>query len=172
MLRKASDARLELWQARRSHAEVLSKLGRYKESLAAWDQLVELSGVDTAHVARLGRAEALARVGDHAKAAAEAKDLLGKAKGVGPILYRLAAINARAASGVEKDASLPPAERTRLRSQDATAAVDVIRLAHTARYFADPTRLKELKEDPDFESLRSREDFRKFLDATEHGRGF
>ena len=170
VFREASDTRLELWQARRSHAEMLSKLGRHKESLAAWNQLVESSGVDTVHVARLGRAEALARAGDHAKAAAEAKDLLDKAKGVGPILYCLAAINARAASGVEKDASLSPAERTRLGSEYATAAVDVLRLAHAAGYFANPARLMELKKDPDFEPLRAREDFRKFLDAAERGR--
>ena len=142
-------------------AEADDRLGLHAEALAAWDRAIALDPGEGRNMLRLGRAESLAEVGQHARAAAEVHDLLEPAQDFGPVLYRLAVIDAIAAAAAAKDASLSTAQRPQLQERYTAESVAILQKAQRAGYFDDPSHRKALHDDPRWEPFRSREDFRK-----------
>ncbi len=112
---------------------------------------------------RLGRAIARAQLGQHAEATAEAEELL-KADSAhadppdGGFYFDASRVFARSAAKVE-DAGL--AERCAVR------AVALLQQGQAAAYFENPAHLQRLQGEKDFDSLRSRADFKKFLAEVE-----
>jgi eukaryotic-like serine/threonine-protein kinase len=149
---RLATARRFLHNAHRSRASALSKLARHADAVKDWDRLLALNAVPADQPRlRSGRAESLARAGEHARAVAEAS-ALAEAKGVtGGTLYDLARVCALAAHATKDDAP----------KQDgyAARAVELLRGA-VARGFKNISRLNDNK---DLEPLRSREDFKKLL---------
>jgi serine/threonine-protein kinase len=145
-------------------AKAFNLLGKPKDALAEWDAALQLNPGAARDLLRLGRVESLVQIGDHKQAVEETKALLLAAQGFGPILYRMSALCARAAAAAAKDPALAPAERTRLADEEAAIAIDILRQAKAASYFDAPEARKQLKEDPAIESLRARDDFRRFVE--------
>jgi hypothetical protein len=81
----------------------------------------------------------------------------------GGFLYGLAGVYSLASAATGSDAALTPEDRSRLAEQYAARAVELLRHAQAADYFAHPTRLDKLKSDKDLDPLRSRPDFQKLL---------
>ncbi len=81
----------------------------------------------------------------------------------GDILYHAAAVHALASTIVRDDGNLPPADRDQQAERYALRAVELLRSAHAAKYFADAEHVNSLKSDPDLGPLRQRADFKKLL---------
>jgi tetratricopeptide (TPR) repeat protein len=141
-------------------ANVLNKLGRHAEALADWDRALEWAGGEGFRVElRSHRARTLALLGDHERAAAEARAVAATNPVKGKVLYRLAAAFAVSAAACARD-GLP--ERERLADDYAAAALTQLRKAAEAGYFKDQSVVDQLRRDADFAALTSAE-FKKWL---------
>jgi len=151
-------ARQTLENAHRGCAEALERLGQPAEAIAEWDRAIALA-TDHRSVLRLERAAALARTGNHVRAADEAAQLITAAGEDGPSLYRLATVLSTAAGAAARDASLAEGERNRLAEQYAIRAIELLRKAQRAGYFKEPAARARLKDDPALAPLRLRKEF-------------
>jgi tetratricopeptide (TPR) repeat protein len=134
-----------------ARAGAQADLGRPAEALADWDRALKLNPWTARHEIRLQRALTLARLGDHAQAAAEA-EALGPRKGLrGEVLYTFARVYAVAASKASADQAFS--------QKYALRGVDALALAKHAGYFEEPGAHERLQRDADFEMLRGRKEF-------------
>ena len=148
---RLATARRFLRNAHHGRADVLTRLGRYAEALPDWEKAVELTEGPARAGLRLQRALVLARLKEHARAAAEA-DELARARDAGAsTLYGLACVFALSAPAAGDDRAQAEAYAAR--------AVELLRRAADAG-FKDVERLKK---DADLDALRSREDFQALL---------
>jgi serine/threonine-protein kinase len=153
-------ARQFLANTRAGRAVTLTQLGRYAESLPDWDRAIELdNGQDRNHM-RLGRADALARTGEYARAADEMTDV-GKDEALGQELYEQAVVWAQIAAAARRDAKLSPADRDHLADRHAARAVVLLTRAGAAGQLRDKARVEQVRTEKDLDPLRDREDFRK-----------
>jgi eukaryotic-like serine/threonine-protein kinase len=144
--------RLVLRNSHWGRAEALDRLARHADALEDWDRALALNlGVADLAAICSGRAQSLARAGNHVEAAAEANTLAESAGLNGGALYDLACVFTLAAAAVKDDA--------KLRDQYAARAVELLRQA-VAKGFKDATHMKK---DIDLDPLREREDFKKLL---------
>ncbi len=141
--------------------------GRHDEAVAQYSKAISiLEGVlrGNHHSARpallsaqIQRAGARAGQGEHAQATAEA-ETLARQRDLNPgHLYDLACTFANCSAAVERDRNLPSADRARLQALYAARAMDLLRQAIATGW----RRPEHLKQDPDMDPLRAREDFRK-----------
>jgi hypothetical protein len=115
---------------------------------------------------RIGRAVALAQLGDHAQAAKDA-GVIAKERDLTRVdVYNVACVYSRCAQAASKDANLPgAAARSQigpqggLAEQYADRAMDALRLSVAKGFSSIPA----LRTDPDLDPLRKREDFGKLL---------
>jgi serine/threonine-protein kinase len=121
---------------------VLIQLSRLAEALADQERLLQIDPERYPEVA-FTRALTLARLGVAARAIAEADRLAAQPKLRAGQLYIVAGTYARAARP--------------------DRALEVLGKARAAGYFADATAAARLRQDADFESLKGRADFQKFL---------
>jgi tetratricopeptide (TPR) repeat protein len=148
-----------------NRAFYLHREKQYRPALAAWDRALELDDGPDRAALRQGRAHTQAMLGDHARAAAEATDL-AKQKDASPqTCYELARILALSASAASEDAKLGQPEREKLVEGYAAHAVRL--LGKAAGVFRTPEQRKGLKTDAELDSLRGREDFKKWLETLE-----
>jgi serine/threonine protein kinase len=156
----ARDARLMedrefLCNAHTGRALALTKVQRYAEAITDWDRAIALNQGPEGPSLRLERAVTLARAGDHAKAAAEADALTGNAQTPGVTLYQAACVYGFSLAAVKEDAQL--------QERYAAKALALFRRARAAGSFKDSRLVEVLQQDPDFEPLRQRPEFKKFL---------
>jgi hypothetical protein len=78
-------------------------------------------------------------------------------------MYNIACVFARSWATADKDTKLAPADRDRLKTRYADSAMQFLHQAVAKGYQNAP----ELKSDPDLAPLRSRQDFRKLVQAVE-----
>ncbi|MFO0881114.1 MAG: serine/threonine-protein kinase [Gemmataceae bacterium] len=146
--------------------DALVKLRKGAEALADLDLALKLAvpGERDHDLIRRSRAFALALAGKHSQAAAEV-DALARNAGDnrGELLYDLACVAALAAKAAAVDPALDATQRTRQTNDLAGRAVDLLTRAQLARFFQDPDHVAQLRQDRDFDFLRNREEFRKFL---------
>jgi tetratricopeptide (TPR) repeat protein len=110
---------------------------------------------------RIGRAVALAQIGDYGQAA-QGADEMAREDGLTPVdVYNLACVYARCAEAAGRDAHLPPAGRAQLQERYAGLAMDSLRQALAQGFMSVPA----IETEPDFVVLREREDFKKLLRA-------
>jgi tetratricopeptide (TPR) repeat protein len=145
----------QFWlNARRSRAHLFSGLGRHAEALAEWDRINKLVDVETRDLLRAPYALALARSGDHARAAEHLLPALEK-KAVPPgrllALARVHAVCLSAALAREKDKD----ERERLAKKYAGQAVRLLeRAGKPARGIAEKhADFKALRERPEWKGM-------------------
>ncbi len=142
-------ARSYLRNAYRGRARALERLGRSAEAVADWDRALALDDGSGRAALRLGRADALARGGDAARALAAADELAGAEKLTFGQRYNLACVYALAA------AKLPPADA------DGAAAKAVVALRQAvAAGFRD---VGHMLHDGDLAAARTRADYAELL---------
>jgi hypothetical protein len=146
------------------------RLHQYALALKDWERRSQLTPVPLPPDLRVYIAGSLARVGEHVKAAAEAKGLEGAAEIVGENLYNLALALAISIPFARMDAKLTPAEREALAERYAKDAVAWLRKSHAAGFFQAPEALEQFKNDAGFRPFREREDFKQLLRDVEKQR--
>jgi serine/threonine protein kinase/tetratricopeptide (TPR) repeat protein len=137
---------------RNSHwgrAQALGTLGRPAPALADWERALELDDGAQATALRLGRADALARVGEAGKALAAADEVAATPNLSAARVYELACVYARAGSQLPPPDAGPPAAR----------AVGLLRQAVLKGY----RNFAHLLQDSDLDSLRRRNDYADLL---------
>jgi tetratricopeptide (TPR) repeat protein len=157
-----AQAREYLYQTHLGRAQLLTALGRHAEAFKDYDRsLAVYPGKDRTALV-LGRAAARARLGDHARATAEAAEAAPKSAGP-DTLYDLACVHSLASAAARKDAKLPPHEQERLAERYAADAVGYLRKARAVNAFARPAVAEALAKDADLDPLRLRPDFKALL---------
>lgn len=104
------------------------------------------------------RALDLARLGQHVRAVTEARGLETLPQS-GDTFSNIARIYVVAAAHLDRDATLNPDDRSRLREAHEAHAVKLLSKAEATGYYRDPARQAELERDPDFRVLLKRTDF-------------
>ncbi len=127
-------------------------LGHFRESLEDWDRVVELAEPSERDGWRINRAVTLARVGEYARANAEADDLASKAGWKQEKRYDLACAYALLAEGTGEAA--------------AVRAVGMLRALQQEGFFRKQEYAGLLKDDDDLKSLRKRADFQQLLQGS------
>jgi hypothetical protein len=138
-------------------------LHQHPEALADWNLALALDTGEFRFAVRAGSAVTRARLGEHAPAMAEAADLAKAPKLSGKALYNLARVFALAAGAARQDGRLAAVDREKLAADYAPRAVELLRRAHKAGHFKAPEPLQSLKQDSDFEPLRSDAGFKGLL---------
>jgi len=138
-------------------AEVLVRLARYAEAADDWQRAAALDDGRERTALRVSRADALARAGDHARAAAEAGELAAIEQLPADAIYNLACALSLCAAAVKDDAALV--------EQYATRVLELLVRARAAGYFDTAANVEHIGNDTDLDALRERDDFRKFVEA-------
>jgi hypothetical protein len=147
------EARKTLVDALDLRATTSMNLTRHADALADWDRALAFQTVSPSRDSlRVGRAEALARLGDHARATAEADTLLQDAALTPNLLHDLAIVYAVAAGAARQD--------PKRHEEFAGRAVQLLKRLQASGYFKDAAALKESK---DLAPLRERADFKALL---------
>jgi tetratricopeptide (TPR) repeat protein/tRNA A-37 threonylcarbamoyl transferase component Bud32 len=156
-------ARGLLVELRIRRADALSKLGRHRDALVDWEQVAKLGNERARTVARMGRAQELAHLGDHAQAVAEAREVLAAPDPPGFLLFNAACVFARASTAAAQDLNLPRDKAAQEAERHAAGAVELLGKARTSGFLKGPADAGLLKKDPNLASLRLRPDYRKLL---------
>jgi serine/threonine-protein kinase len=153
---KALDgARRLLRDAYTTRATALDAVNRIAEALKDWERALAEDDGSKRALLRAGRAMALARLGEHARAVAEATAAAEGKVASASALHLAAVACSLCADRVKGDA--------RLADRYAARAVALLRQAHARGYYREPAHALRLRENPEFEPLRQRADFRKLL---------
>lgn len=156
---KSAGLCIETWMTR---ANYFMAAGDYKNALLDWDEAVMHTPAPAKDVFRLPRALSMAKLRRHEMAGAEAADLMPRVKS-GADQYQLARIFALCLAGVEADRAVEESLREPKARLYAGQAVACLKQAQEAGYFKEAERLKQLRADADFESLRKRDDFEAWI---------
>jgi hypothetical protein len=140
-------------------AEGRGRLGRHAEALADYDRALGLAEGEDRSLLRLGRAGALARLGEHARATSEAS-AVAESTDSGAAHYSAACAFALAAASARDDAALSRGDREALAERYASRALALLDSARRSDYFGDPAKLEALETGPDLEAIRSLAAFR------------
>jgi serine/threonine-protein kinase len=143
-------------------------LSWYEKAFETLHRVLEVESRHTLAVefladSRVGRALALAMMGDHARAMQDAEEARAHPPEAPIIVFNLACTYALCSTAVGKDAKLPPSARTRLQEEYNARAVEVLRQAVACGY----KDVAAMKQDSDLEPLRRRADFKKLLQELE-----
>jgi hypothetical protein len=115
----------------------------------------------------LAQADALVRGGDYRRAAAEAEKLSRDKSLADDRLYDVACVLALCAASAVRDPARPLPERDRQAEVWSRQALALLERVRRAGYFKEPLNVQHLKKDRDFDFLRDRADFRKWLAGLE-----
>jgi serine/threonine protein kinase/Tfp pilus assembly protein PilF len=152
---RMADARQFLRNAHGGRAQVLDRLNRFAEAADDWDLAIELDAGPNRSQIRRFRAFSLARAGDHAEAVTEATSLAAEQGVSGGTLYDLACVVSLASAAVKDDAKLC--------EQYSARTVDLLRMAKSAAFFENQMNIEHMKQDSDLDSIRDRDDYKKFV---------
>jgi tetratricopeptide (TPR) repeat protein len=155
-----SEARKYLGMAYRVRAEAYDGLGRTADALRDWDKAVPLSEGEDGTAARIARARTLARLGEHARAAAEVEDVAHAKTATAFDLYCSAGVYAAAVAACLREGKPDRQEAGDLAKRYAVRALELLTAAQAAGYFSAPDRRDAFHKDPSFDPLRSRSDFK------------
>jgi serine/threonine-protein kinase len=144
-----------------ARARTLSRLGRHRDAVAAWDQALALADEQTRTGCRIGRALARARLGDHTRAAAEAADVAQVPTLTDGDRYDLACAYALASRAAGQDEKLAPAERERCARDHAERSIRLLEQAAENGFFKDTGKQERMRTDKDLDPVRTHEAFQK-----------
>jgi tetratricopeptide (TPR) repeat protein len=154
----------------RARALVLESLGRHEEAAADHGRARAL---DDRHESPLASSQPRLLgwlwSGEHVRAVAEIEELT-RFRGDGPTLtgadlYRLAGYYALATAAARGDGALPAEQRSRVAEGYARKALDWLRRCAASGFLHEEARRDDALNDPDFESLRERAEFRQVVGA-------
>jgi tetratricopeptide (TPR) repeat protein len=158
-----AEARMTVFNTSLGRARALQELGRREEADKDWRRAIEYSEGQPRIEMRLYRPNPLARLGEHAQAAKEMETLLAEGHVQALNLHTFSWVYALCSAAAVNDARLPLAEREKLAERYGGRAVELLCKAQAAGYFQDPGRLARMKDEKDFDPIRSRPDFQKLL---------
>jgi tetratricopeptide (TPR) repeat protein len=183
-LGRAEESRVRALRAEayRGKATALTQLQRHADAAANWERVVHLQIEREAEGWRqppeatlLPCAEALARSGQHARAAALLADVppplsvplrrVSVPDPTGEHAYRQARVAAVCCGAAGRDAALSAADRARQQETHARRALALLDRARQLGHFRAPGRVETIRKEPDFDSLRPRDEFQQFLRA-------
>jgi tetratricopeptide (TPR) repeat protein len=147
--------------ARNAHekaALACEALGLWADAVTDWDEDIAL-GEPPNLWPRRRRALALARAGDHARAAAEAEALAGEPKVPAAGLYEVACVYALAVQAARADEKLSASERQTLAERYGCRALAVLQKLQGQGYFQDAGHAAQLQTAAELKPLRGRLDF-------------
>jgi serine/threonine-protein kinase len=165
---KADEVRGMMHTACRLRAHILGERGDHEGALAAWERALGHAPAELRAFYRLLRAAALARGGDHARAAAEADAVARARPAAGEERYALAVAYALASVAAGRDPALPLPVREQRGA--AWAARAVAHLAQAEGHFRRKANRQRLDADADLSALRGRDDYRAFRAALPGGK--
>jgi len=152
-------ARQYLGFAYRGRGDAYGGLGQTAEAVRDWDKAIPLCEGEERTLARLSRARALARLGEHERAAAAAEEVAGAKSATASDLYRSAGVYAAAVASL-RDATANRAGAGAPAERYAARALSLLSAAQAAGYFNDPDRLAAFRKDRSLDPLRARADFK------------
>jgi tetratricopeptide (TPR) repeat protein len=159
---KAERPRGNLINALSGRAASLTRLNRLPEATKDWEQALILAKDDEKSELRLGQAITLAQQGDHAKATSSAEESIKDPKTSGKLFMKGAAVFALAGLGALRDVRLAAADQTALAERYATRAIELLERARELGYFKKAENRANLNEEPEWNELKNRDDFKKF----------
>jgi serine/threonine-protein kinase len=145
----------------------LSQLNAYPQALPHWERTVALAEGEYRDLARINRARMLALAGEHIGASDEAVALAALPARSHQVLFALAGTHALAAGTAAQDTRLGPERRNETADLYARRAVGLLREIHRAGAFKTAKARRQLRELPELETLRKRDDFQKLLQDVE-----
>jgi serine/threonine-protein kinase len=157
------ETRLFAFNAHGARAQVHESQKDWRAAVRDWDRVVALDAQPNAWLRRLFRANALARAGEHARAADEALALAKQSEVPAEGRYNLACALALAVSAARADGKLPAEQRSTLAERYAGQAMRLLGQLAEQGYFRDGNRARLLDDDKDLKALRDRDDFRRLL---------
>jgi tetratricopeptide (TPR) repeat protein len=131
------------------------KLGRTADVIADCERGLQLDDGSRRTELRLCRAESLARLGQTARAVAEAQDVAADRKLPAKMLYNAAVVYALSAGAVRDDQGL--------RDRYAAEAIALLRRAQASGHFDEPAQVVRMSEHHDLDALRPCPDYQKLL---------
>lgn len=149
-------------------AQTYEALGRFADAIPDWDRVVELDESPDRWRHRVLRALAMARAGQHQRAAAEDLSDLTNVPGEG--YYNLACAFALSVKPAELDAGLPADERERLTVRYRSQAIALLKKLAAQGYFKNAANASSLAGDEDLSSLRGQAEFQRLLDDVAAGK--
>ena len=158
-----ASARRQAFNAHGARAQLHEGLGRFADAVKDWDRVAELDDAPDRWRRRVLRAVALARAGEHARAAAEAEAWVAKPEVTADGLHELARACAIAAEAARADARLPAAERIELAEPLRLAGGRPAAQAEGARLLQGCTSRLAAVGRPGLETSRGRDDYRKLM---------
>jgi tetratricopeptide (TPR) repeat protein len=158
------ETRLFAFNAHGARAQVHESLKDWRAAVRDWDRVVALDAQPNAWLRRLFRALALARGGEHARAAAETLALTKQSEVPADGRFNLACALALAVAAARADGKLPAERRNTLAERYAGQAVRLLGQLAEQGYFRDANHSRLLTDDEDLQTLRGRDDFRRLLD--------
>ncbi|MCS7166589.1 MAG: protein kinase [Gemmatales bacterium] len=144
-------------------AHLYMNLRQFAEAVRDWEEAIAYDWERLPNL-RAYRALCWARLGDIARAVAEAERLYRDSQKTGSLLYNLACVHAVVAEVLGQDQKFATTEPTRLRETHASQAVELLRQAADLGYFRVTNRLDYLQRDQDLQVLRSRDDFKRLVE--------
>lgn len=169
---KHGRARMDLYNAYRSRAVVLTKAQRHVEAVVNWEQAAKVAPIEHTTYVTQCQGMAMARAGMHEGAGEAAERLLvGDSlrfyyklpQGPALLKHLAATILATASQTALDDPSIGEEERQRFSDQHAARAVELLGEAAQDDLYGAPARLDELRTHPDFDPLRERPGFKQLL---------
>jgi tetratricopeptide (TPR) repeat protein len=145
---------LKLSNAYWMRADTLTKLRSFDDALKDWDRALRYAKDDMKFAIRLPRAAALARAGKHAEAVKEANEMIALARG-GEAYFRFVRVYALAATAAKDDQNSS--------DEYAMQGIKALTKAVEAGYFKSAANLTRLQDDPEFQVLRDRPEFKKLV---------
>jgi len=173
MFPKNSPTRMELDGHRLVLSQFFSSQGRHIEAIKVLDQAIahnrsldrKMPGVEfQLQGLRMHRAVALAASGDHVSALAEAEQAVGPPSKDGVGQYNLACVYALCSVAVRADQKLPTELRQQQSHKLEDKAIEILKSLRSTGYFKNLGNVRQLMQDTDLDALRTRPDFRKFVE--------
>ena len=146
-----------------SQADAFTEFGSYREAVSELDRaLLRVTEANRTRI-RMVRAQALARFGSHAEAAAEANNIADTKDVSADLVYLSAKVLAIVSVTVQNDENINNDIQGGLTRQYADQAVGHLQACHKANYFNDEKNIKKFESDADFDHLHERTDVQKLL---------
>ena len=137
-----------------------------KLDATTWQQRIQLVGDNQRRDSdrRSDLARSLALVGNHAQAVRELATVAQMADGGGRNTYNSARVLSLAAVAAANDARLPVPKKEQLADEYAADAVRNLEALLASGFFGEPANVVAITQEPDFEQLYNRNEFREFLE--------
>ena len=139
---------------------LLEHQNKWSEAVLDWERCIALASGSRQWLARLGRALALARGGQHARAGAEAEPLERDVGITNEQRYDLACLYALSLESIDSNSTNLEA------SPYAARAVALLEKLQIEGFFQEPRHTELLRSDGDLLALRSRREFQQLLNRT------